>query len=226
MKIIAMKSQNLSTMACTSIMVLFYSVSTFLLIGTHMTYNFHYASADEYIVQHEGNDDDIDKNKQPYSNTNVCPKTNEHENISSLKSYPNFPARGGSSSESEYDINDEEEYEDFNIFTNPNLPIEIDPNYPMTPAEYESVLQAKQRQLKAKRRKQRKSQSQSQSKQDSKKSHDGLPNNLGLGGEGAVRKVSTVIPGYGKVEGRRESGIDIWRGIPYAVSIAILFFII
>lgn len=30
------------------------------------------------------------------------------------------------------------------------------------------------------------------------------------------RKVSVPIPGYGKVEGRREGGIDVWRGIPYA----------
>jgi len=28
--------------------------------------------------------------------------------------------------------------------------------------------------------------------------------------------VSILIPGYGKAEGRRKGGIDIWRGIPYA----------
>jgi hypothetical protein len=29
-------------------------------------------------------------------------------------------------------------------------------------------------------------------------------------------RVTATIPGYGKAEGRREGGVDIWKGIPYA----------
>lgn len=29
-------------------------------------------------------------------------------------------------------------------------------------------------------------------------------------------RVTATIPGYGKAEGRREGGVDIWRGIPFA----------
>jgi len=37
-------------------------------------------------------------------------------------------------------------------------------------------------------------------------------------GEDAIisTKVTVTIPGYGKAEGRRETGVDIWKGIPYA----------
>lgn len=31
-----------------------------------------------------------------------------------------------------------------------------------------------------------------------------------------IRPVTANVPSYGKVEGRREGGVDIWRGIPYA----------
>jgi len=121
--------------------------------------------------------------------------------------------RGGSGSTSD------------NIFTDSSIP--IDPNIPMTPAQYEAALLAKQKMNKKRTKKKRRITntehgiSNGAVKNLENDSIHSIPqnqqhNNLYFDHLGIP--VNAEIPGYGNVEGRREEGVDIWRGLPYAVS--------